>query len=355
MGPLTNTEVVDANLVEQGETTSLTVHGADPTGFLQIIRTAAENKTDPATMRELLNVYKDAQAQRAEEAYAEAIVQFRRMVRPIVMTGHRDDTKTKNRNNEYGTVKYDWAELTTTIEQIQACLDQCQLTPTWRAMKDELNYVSLECIVTHVLKHKESSGPFGSAVGEGRRGQTPVQVRQGVVTSLKRATLFMVLGLTTKEDDRDLENAEQGQEEKKPQSQDAITDPEAGAKSRFKDLCWVKAGVKFNNKQLWSILDKVKSASGKMDVAGCVSWLESEYVLLGKDGTIAVQSDGQADANEDGATDPTDGEPAWDQATADSADMPYECDECRAKYAVKPAGGKCLTKGCFGQVVKVKE
>ena len=111
-------EQVAATAVE-ANTTDLALHGNDPTGFLSIIRAAAESKSDPATMRELLNVYKDAQAQRAEEAYAEGIVQFRRMVRPIIMTGVRDDRTTG------GQVHYKYAELTTTIEQIQPILDQC--------------------------------------------------------------------------------------------------------------------------------------------------------------------------------------------------------------------------------------
>jgi len=323
-------QVVDAQPAEtevevMEQSSALARNGPDPTGFLGIIREAARSKTDPATMRELLNVYKDAQAQRAAEAYAEAIVQFRRVVRAIIMTGHRDDTKTKNSRDEYGTVKYGYAELTTTIEQIQPFLDQCQLTPTWRMTKSDPGFVELECIVTHILKHKESSGPFGSPVGEGRKGQTPVQVRQGVVTSLKRATLFMVLGLTTKEDDLSLAAAEQGSDAPEaPRSKSAIEDPEKDAKRDFWNAAQKKTGSRLSRDQVVVLFGRVQQLSGQVSAADCLAWINRQDVTVGTDGTVAVAIDEAAAAE------------ALDQATA----------ELQQPATPTPTKGVCGNESC---------
>jgi len=380
---MTNTpELVDAKPVEQQdaetiqEATSLARQPVEPGSILSIIQTALINKTDVETMRELLAIRREERADQAAEAFANALVQFRALVGPIIMTGHRDDRKMKKRDGSYGSVHYDYAELTTTIEQIRPVLTQCGLTPTWK-VKSERDWIEVECVLTHVLRHKESSGPMGSPP-DGSSGQTPVQKIAGTITSLQRKTLFLVLGLVTMEDDRNLKNAEQGEDEKKTQSQAAITDPENEAKRAFRDLCIKKAGAMFTKDQLLAIFARVQSMSGKTGAADCVAWLEKKEVLLAKDGIIiAVQTDGQAGAKEDaGATDRTESEPAWDQATAAQGTtsglggpsspanltspeppvLPYACPVCGQTYKVMPAGGKCLGVDgmkCAGMVQKV--
>jgi len=368
---MTTPEQVEAQPVEQADTevmqeaTTLARHPDHGEGnILSLIREGLTSKADVAVMRELLAIRREERADQAAEAFAAALVQFRTMVKPIIMTGLRDDTKTANSRGEMGTVRYPYAELTTTIEQIQSALDQCQLTPTWRMLKSEPAYVEIECIVTHILKHKESSGPFGSPVGEGRRGQTPVQVRTGVITSLKRVTLFMVLGLTTKEDDAHLREAEQGQEPPKPQPP---ADPEADTKKAFWNACQQKAGVKFTAAQVRTIFAKVQEASGKTAAVDCLKWLSDPSVLVGKDGSLAVETDpeptgdpfaDQTPAAASGRPTPAPSpEPAPQPPSSDAA---FECDECLTRYQVKPARAQCTHKKadgsrCMGQVVAIMQ
>lgn len=370
-------EQVDAKPIEQQdaetiqEATSLARQPVEPGSILSIIQTALINKTDVETMRELLAIRREERADQAAEAFANALVQFRALVGPIIMTGHRDDRKTKKRDGTYGSVHYDYAELTTTVEQIRPALTQCGLTPTWRVVKNERDWVEVECILTHVLRHKESSGPMGSPP-DGNGGQSPVQKLAGTITSLQRKTLFMVLGMVTKEDDRDLDGAEQGVEPPKPQSQAAITENET--RKQFWNLCQTKAGVKFTADQVRAIFAKVQEMSGKTTAADCLAWLKQDTVLLANDGSIGVQTDEQAGAREDGgAMDPTEGEPAWDQTSADQSGasddphpavpapgqpspMPFACPVCGELYKVLPAGGRCRRADgikCAGIVQKV--
>lgn len=347
---MTDTQTVETQVVQ--EATALAKVPAEPGSLLAIIKEAAVNKADAETMKELLSVWKDAKADQAREAFANALVQFRKLVKPIIMTGERDDTKTQNSRGEYGTVKYKYAELTTTIEQIQPMLDQCQLTPTWRMVKNDLNWVEIECVVTHMLGHKESSMPFGSPVGEGRRGQTPVQVRTGVITSLKRTTLFMVLGLTTKEDDQHLKSAEQGQEPTQPKSA-ALTDKtENAARLEFGREVRQRLGKPdLSNDIVRTIFANVQRVSGCETVAECLQYLRDHVddVMVDENGGVTTITDDTTAAAPSSQT----GAPSLQEATPPPAS--YQCDECGATYAVKPARAKCQIKGCLGFVAAIKE
>lgn len=288
----TETQEVQANMIpDEGvpqDATGLMKQIPEPGSILSIIQTAVLNKTDVETMRELLAVRREERADQAREAYANAIVMFRRLTKPIIMTGVRDDRVTG------GKVHYKYAELTTTIEQITPALDQCGLNPTWRTVKNERDWVEIECVVTHTFGHKESSMSLG-AQPQGPSGQTDAQKRCGTITTLKRATLFMVLGLTTKEDDRHLQDAEQGLEPPKPASQalmqpdDAPPDPEKQARNKFHEAACKKLGDGgLKNAFLYKLLANVQQASGMTDVAMCAEWMAHPDVKVAADGTVTV-------------------------------------------------------------------
>ena len=267
----------------------------EPTGqtsIISVIREAILKKADVEVMRELLAVRREERADQAREAFANALVQFRRLVKPIIMTGHRDDSKTKKADGSVGTVKYSYAELTTTIEQIQPALDQCQLTPTWQAVKNDRDWIEIDCVLTHGLGHKERSLPVGSIIPPtGNRGQTPLQVRQGAITTLKRITLFMVLGLTTKEDDDHLKRQEEGNADGKPKSEELMNpDPdERMAREAFRAVVLKKTGEKeLPNRILHSLLAQAQTACGSDDVSTCTEYIGSDDVIIGKDGTLGI-------------------------------------------------------------------
>jgi hypothetical protein len=344
------------------EATALARQPIEPGSILSIIKDAVVNRADVAVMRELLAIRREERADQAREAFANALVIFRKLVKPILMTGHRDDRTRPKRDGSLGSVHYDYAELTTTIEQITPALDQCGLTPTWRTVQSDATTVGIECVVTHVLGYRESSGPLSSPV-EGSSGQTAVQKRMGTITSLKRATLFMALGLTTKEDDRSLKDAEQGEDKEVPQPPAPLTKPdpkEDEAKRRFRDIVLRKLKAESVGRGLLkSVYEQVKAASGKGSVAECADWLASDDVLVSQGGVLSVVTDSVfgdpfADPQTPAAAKPTDLQGGADHASTKPQPPSYHCNKCGEGYLVRTANGICqVTAGCTGKVVEV--
>jgi len=262
------------------EATTLARQPVQGESILSVIRDAVVNKADVAVMRELLAIRREERADLAREAFANALVQFRTLVKPIIMTGNRDD------RTSGGTVHYQYAELTTTIEQIQPALDQCQLTPTWTATKNDPAWVEIDCIVTHGLGHKEHSMPVGAPVPQtGNRGQTPVQVRMGVITTLKRVTLFMVLGLVTKEDDQHLKDQEQGDDKPRAKSQDLLDKEEIKHKSNFILTCEKKTGISPLPKPiLMALFAQAQALCGSQKAVDCLNLIDQVGTRFEKDG-----------------------------------------------------------------------
>ena len=336
----------------QAETTALTNRQIEPGSLLSIIKEAAISKADAATMRELLNVWKDAKADQAREAFANAMVMFRKSTKPIVMTGERDDRKTG------GKVHYKYAELTSTMVQITAALNTAGLTPNWRTVKNDRDWVEIECVVTHILGHKESSLPLG-AKPEGPSGQTDAQKRSGTITTLQRKTLFMALGLTATEDDADLASAEKGMGAPKPPKPPSATD-ENKAKREFWALAQQKAKASFTADQAKMIFIRVQQASGKQSAVECLAFLRGNDVLVAADGRLScvTGSDGFDDVPDSPAAvaEPSESPSSSESVQPPVPDLKFECDECLKRYAAKPADGQCTNilaagKRCRGQVV----
>ena len=173
--------------------------------------------------------------------------------------------------------------------------------------------------------------PLGSPVSEiGRKGQTPVQLRIGVITTLKRTTLFMVLGLTTTEDDGHLRDQEQGENESEPPK--SVTDPEADDKRNFWNLCQKKAGVPFGREEVLLIFSAAQKACGSEAAADCLKWINQKTVAIGADGTITevvVPNDAHFQKEPD----------VFDQG--EPPVMRWECLKCKKQFPVKPAQCEC--------------
>ncbi len=244
---------------------------------------------DVAKLSALMELQNQHEAKVAKQAFAQALVMFRSKVKPVVMTGHRDDTKARKRDGSFGTVRYDYAELTSTFDQIMPVLEQCQIMPTWRMVKNNESWIELECLLTHVQGHSESSLPLGAPPLD-TSGMNPVQKRTATVTMLKRATLFMALGLVTKTDDQDLHGAEQDDDRPPPQaaSTSALGDPEEAVKRQFLAACRTKLG---DPKLATSIVAKLFAAAqrgcGSPEARKCLEYITKHTTVLSKDGAIA--------------------------------------------------------------------
>ncbi len=328
------TELIDAEVVEEAtriaaEAPQGTIARASfgPLSTDSIIHDAVKSKADVEVMRELLAIRREERADIAREAFAQAMVQFRTAVQPIVRTGHRDDTKVKNRQNKFGTVKYDYCELGTTDDQIRPLLSQCQLYPAWKILKNEANWIEIECIVTHALRHSESSGPFGAPPSENTY-LSVIQRRKATMTGLKRETLFVALGLVS-EDEADDDGAGSGETPPKPgpRSRDVVDPAKQDAWERFAEVAAEKCGKKsLPPEMLRNITKQVCPLAGSTDVEVFTQWL-SEHGRI-TDGIVSEIADpGQDDANQEGVTEGQEGPPAPEV----DPDAPVTC-KCGATF-----------------------
>jgi hypothetical protein len=377
-------EIIDAKGVDQAivrqepQQQALAPQTLSPGQMLSI---AVQQGADTQKLKELMDLQDRHEVKLARLAYSNAIVHFQAMCPVVIRTGN---------NTRFGNQYPQWSSAQ---PQIKTALVTAQLAVTHLLRQDDKGTITVIGQVRHgpsghIEEVRLSAQPDYLASKEGKAVRNEVQAIKSTITYLQWETAACLLGLQSRDrgkeekidpkvqaaiDPEDDDGNKSGSpiETPKPHSQTAIADPENEAKRDFRDLCITKAERTFTRDQLLAIFSKVQSLSGKTAAADCVAWLTSDNVLLGKDGTIAVQTDGQAGATEDGgATDPTDGEPAWNEPRetlagpypaassplpAESPSSPWCCDECGTRYPVQTAGGKCLTKGCFGQVLKVKE
>ena len=164
----------------------------------QLVKVAVEGGAAVETLRELLNLRREAKADAARDAYTEAMAQFRAKCPPIIKTRVVDFTSAKGRTN------YRHAGLSESIEQIKTLLGECGLSHSWRTEQPD-GIVKVTCTVTHALGHSESTSLSAPVDLSGNKN--PIQAIGSTVTYLERYTLFALLGLAAQEEDDDGQGA----------------------------------------------------------------------------------------------------------------------------------------------------
>lgn len=322
-------EVVETTVVPEPEQAIVRQEPSGGMSTLSILSEAVKSKADVEVIERLLAARAKEEAREAEKAYAFALVTFRSQCPTIVETGVRDDTKTKNRDGKFGTIKYTYPELAGTYKQIGPLLAQCQLAPTYRITKNEPNWVGLVCRLTHAMGHSEET-PYGAPPNKPRFGQTEIQARNGTVTTLKRIALFMALGLVS-EDDVDLDGDDGNGGEKpvktRPTAKDLPKDEKAY--QRFAEVVQELIGATEPPTKTFArnIFGQAGGLCGSKDMAVVTEWLKTKGTIT--DGVVTVR--GQADA-EEGVTDGKEAEPAhefeWWCSTCDLGFNGDFCEEC---------------------------
>jgi len=126
------------------------------------------------------------EAANAKKAYTVAMSNFRAECPSII--------KTKQGHNS----KY--AGLAETIDQIKDLLSEYGLSHSWRTSQENGN-IKVECIVTHVLGHSESTSLISPPETSGNKSD--IQGIGSAVEYMKRYTFFAILGLSSADEDND--------------------------------------------------------------------------------------------------------------------------------------------------------
>lgn len=260
-------------MAEQVETTLVSRQQPDQQALtpIEMISSVVQRGADPDALEKVTAWAERMQANEARRAYAQAITNFKAICPTIARNA-------KGHTNSYAT-------LVSIDEQVRPALTQCQLSPSWRVVKNDKDWIEVECRITHVMGHYEST-TFGGPPDTGP-GRNALQARASTVSYLERYTLKALLGLVDKDmTDNDGSDGAPTPPSAKAKSQAAIDPTEKKAREQFRAVANRKAGVELANPVLRTLLANVQKAMGGTSVAECTKFIDKDSILVGKDGTL---------------------------------------------------------------------
>jgi hypothetical protein len=159
----------------------------------EMIRMAVEGKADLVSLKELLAIQKDYEANEARKAYHKAMAEFKANAPEI------DKDKTVSFKTDRGQVGYSHASLFNVVKKISAELSKHGLSASWTTKQN--GAVSVTCKITHDLGHSEETTLSAPADTSGSKNA--IQSIGSTITYLERYTLLALTGLATFEQDDD--------------------------------------------------------------------------------------------------------------------------------------------------------
>lgn len=153
---------------------------------MMLIERASASDTSIEKMEQLFTLQLRWEENEARKAYNQAMSNFRSACPTIDRTRKGHNTK--------------FAGLAESIETIKPFLAENGLSHQWKTKQDG-SAVSVECTVTHILGHSESTSL--SAAPDTSGSKNSIQAIGSTVSYLQRYTLFSILGLSSREMDDD--------------------------------------------------------------------------------------------------------------------------------------------------------
>lgn len=157
---------------------------------MSLIQQASQSGSTIEQMEQLFQLQLRWEENEARKAYHSAMSNFRSSCPTI-------DKARKAHNNKY-------AGLAESIEAIKPFLAENGLSHQWKTKQDG-TLVTVECIVTHILGHSESTSL--SAAPDNSGSKNSIQAIGSTVSYLQRYTLYAILGLSSREMDDDGQTA----------------------------------------------------------------------------------------------------------------------------------------------------
>jgi len=159
----------------------------------QFIQQAIENKLPVETMEKLFSLREKVKAEKAREAFVEAMASFQDEI-PVIQ-------KTKKVLNKDGrTIRYQYAPIESIVDQIKSALVKNNLSYSWDVENKE-GFIKAIAKVTHILGHSETSSFEVPVDKEGF--MTAPQKYASALTFAKRYSLCNALGISTADEDTD--------------------------------------------------------------------------------------------------------------------------------------------------------
>ena len=165
--------------------------------FLTMVEKLTAGSLDISIADKVIEMYREEQARLARRAYNDAMAAFRSVV-PILKKDRRVHFEASHEDAE--DVDYRHTSLGFGMAVSGPILGTLGLNPSWRLVQEN-GGVTVRAIVTHVDGHEESTSLSAPPDTGGKK--SPVQATMSTITSLRRATMFPLLGLASADEDDD--------------------------------------------------------------------------------------------------------------------------------------------------------
>lgn len=159
----------------------------------QLLELAISKDLDIEKLRELMQLQKEWQADRAREAFFEALTQFQAIVPEL-----RKSKKVSFRAGG-NLVEYHYATLGDITRQLRPALKEVGIAYRWE-IKDTPTEITVTCLVSHGT-HTERTTMMATPDTSGSKNS--IQARGSTIEYLKRYTLIGALGISTSDSDVD--------------------------------------------------------------------------------------------------------------------------------------------------------
>lgn len=160
---------------------------ASPSHLLEL---AISKDLDVEKLRELMQLQKEWQADRAKEEFFKALAQFQALAPEL----------RKSRQVNFKDVHYSYASLGDITRQIRQPLEKVGLAYRWE-ITDTMEEIKVTCLISHSGGHTEKTTMTAKPDVTGSKN--PIQARGSTITYLQRYTLIGALGLSTADADVD--------------------------------------------------------------------------------------------------------------------------------------------------------
>lgn len=147
------------------------------------------NNPNPETLRELLAVQKEWEANEARKAYAAALVALKRDLPTVIARDAKVDYQSAK-----GRTTYTHASLAGVMDAITEPLTQHGFSLAWTPTTGA-NGVSVTCRLTHAAGHSEAA--MISAPPDTSGSKSPAQAVASTITLLQRYAALSLLGIAT--------------------------------------------------------------------------------------------------------------------------------------------------------------
>lgn len=167
---------------------------------MQMLGLAVQQGMPIETLRELMQMRKEWEADEARKAYAKALAAMKATIPIEVFKRKKVDIP--------GGAKFKHAELADVVDAAVEAMGKFGFVHSWKPTKQTDEFIEITCIITHELGHKEETA-LRSAYDSSNPKMPPLHRLGSTVSYLERYTLVAALGVAAKNIDDDGKAASQ--------------------------------------------------------------------------------------------------------------------------------------------------